>query len=212
MTTATFAHEQMGPMPEARLIPVAGRAGYVPVTGLGWLEVPRQRHEVLAEQLADAVVVPKRVREDHDAAVAAWRDEVRAAARTGEVPPERGERLSPAWLAGQVDVAEAAIVAIVDELLRVLRDAEAAFVEHEAEIDELVAQLDDGFGGALVSAERAAAGDPPLPPSPLLSGASAVKRWRSMKSVGGRAAVAVDLQELENYPRRRQERRPEQEQ
>ena len=207
----TIAHEQIRPdatVPEVRLIPAAGRPGYVPVTSLSWLEVLRERHEVLAGQLATAVLAPDRIRKDHDAAVAAWTREVRAAARRSGEPPERDARLSAPWLAGRVDAAEAAIAELVDELLHVLREAEAGFVEHEAEIEALVAQVEDGFNGALVSAQRAAAGEPPLP---LLSGATAVRRWQRVKTHDGRAVVAVDLQELENYKRRRQERRPTEE-
>lgn len=211
----SVAHEQVRPgatIPESWLTPTAGKAGYIPRTALEWLEPLRQRHEGLAEQLAAAARVPDRIREDHDAAVAAWRDEVRAAARSGEEPPERGGRLSDAWLAGQVDAAEAAIAELVDDLLGVLREAEAAFAEHEDEIDALVAQVNDGFGGLLVVAEREAAGEPALPSSPLLTGAAAVSRWRRVQVAGGRAAVAADLQDLQDYPRRRALRRPEQEQ
>lgn len=207
----TMAIEQVRPgarVPESWLIAPAGKAGYIPLMSLSWLEPLRERHERLAEQLATAVLVPERVRQAHDAAVAAWSDDVRAAARSGDEPSERGVRLSPAWLAGRIDAAEAAIAELVDELLAVLREAEAAFGEHEAEIDALVAQVEDGFGGALVNAERAAAGEPPLPPSPLLAAASTVARWRRVETVDGRAAVAVDLQELANYTRRRQKRRP----
>lgn len=207
----TIAHEQIRPdvtVPEARLIPAAARPGYVPVTSLRWLEVLREHHEVLAAQLGTAVLAPDRIREDHDAAVAAWAREVRAAARSGGEPPHRDVRLSGPWLTGRVDAAEAAIADLVDELLDVLREAEAAFVEHEAEIDALVAQAEDGFGGELVRAARAVAGDPPLPPSPLTSGALAVRRWQRVKTHDGRAVIANDLQELETYKRRRQERRP----
>lgn len=209
-----IAQEQIRPgatVPEARLIPAAGRSGYVPVTSLSWLEVLRERHEVLAAQLAAAVLVPNRVREDHDASVAAWASEVRAAARSGGEPPARDVRLSAPWLVGRVDAAEMAIAALVDELLHVLREAEAAFAEREAEIDALVARVEDGYGGALIIAQRAAADEPAPPPSPLLSGAAAVRRWQRVKTHDGRSAVAVDLQELENYKRRRQERRPTEE-
>ncbi|MFP5365156.1 MAG: hypothetical protein ACLGI5_20800 [Thermoleophilia bacterium] len=157
-----------------QLIPKAGQAGYVPVTDLPWLEHLREQHERLVAQLATAVLVPDRIREDHDAAVAAWSDQVRVAARSGDEPPEWCARLSAHWLAGLVDAAEATIAGTVDEIVALLFEVDAACDEHG--IDAAIAPIDDGFGGALTAMERRLVGDEaPLPLPPWADG---VRSWR----------------------------------
>jgi len=118
---------------QRRLIPRAGQTGYVPLTERAWLEEVRDRHERLARQLAVAVVVPDPVRRDHAARVAEWRGQVRAAARDDTEPPAWSATVTDSWLDGLLDVAEAAIVAIVDDMIATLRSAHAECEEHAAD-------------------------------------------------------------------------------
>lgn len=183
---------------ETTLIPPAGRGGYVPATDLSWLEALRGRHEQLAEQLAAAVRVPESVRRDHVARVAAWRAQVRAAGHEGAEPPAWSARLSDEYLAGRINAAQAAICAIVDDMLAVLRDADAACAARQ--LDEQVLASGDGFGGALVRLEHELH-DRDLPPE-LPAWAGAVRAWR--------AGRHRDMSELETYIKRGHAPREEQ--
>ena len=195
----SVAHETLRPdaeLGEVRLIPPAARAGYVPATDLPWLETLRLRHDALAERLAREVLVPGRLRQEHEAAVAAWHDSVRAAARADSEPPAWSARLTGAWLTGRVDRAEAAVSDTVGELIDVLNEADALCAEHD--LDALIRSVDDGFGGALIAKQRQLAGETPLPAPPLWD--LAVRRWRDQ--------CHDRMRDLQSYIHRRDMRRP----
>lgn len=144
------------------LIPRAGQARYVPPSELGWLEEVRGRHERLANLLAVAVRAPDAVRRDHAARVARWHGQVRVAARNDTSPPAWTARVTDAWLSGLLDVAEAAIVAIVDDMLAVLRDAHAACEGHATdERLEHVRGWQDRQHGAMAELETYRCGHAP---------------------------------------------------
>jgi hypothetical protein len=192
-----IAHEQWtgATFDERGLIPQAAAPGFVPETEMLWLEQFRVRHEGLAERLRAEVLVPQRVRKDHEATAANWSREVRLAASSDSAPPQWSPLLSNAWLAGRVDAVEAGIAQIVDDIREVLREADAAIAEHAQEIADLrLEDLHDGYGGLLTASESR-----PRPPI----WAMAFDRWLRIRS----APVA----DLETYNRQRHERRPRQE-
>ena len=202
----TIAHEELNSdakVPEARLIPTAARPRYVPVTDLWWLEPLRQRHEERAARLAVAVAVPDCTRTDHAVALALWGEQVRAAARSASEPPPWSARLSDSWLAGLIDVAEAEIAELVAEVLQVLADCNAAFEEHAGELDALGLYL-DGYESLLRAKEAELSGGAIAAPPAAPTWKVPVTQWR--------ARVTADVQDLENYTRRRASRRPTEEQ
>ncbi|MGH2899913.1 MAG: hypothetical protein ACRDMZ_14660 [Solirubrobacteraceae bacterium] len=174
------------------LIPAAGRANYVPATDLDELEGFRERHEHLSSRLVVAVRALARVEPDHAARVAAWRRDVRGAAREDAEPPSWSAHLSDAWLAGRVDAAEAAIAAIANEILA-LGEVEEWFQEHA--VDASLQPFDDGFGGALARLEYE------LPPPGLPAWAETVRRWRDARHA---AIAALKTYECGHEPRREQ--------
>jgi hypothetical protein len=204
MTIAVESIRADATLAEGRLIPQAAQRGYVPATELAWLEERRQRHERLAERLAAAVLVPDRIRRDHDEHVAAWGEQVRAAARSATDPPPWSAQLSAAWLAGLIDAAEAVVAEIVEEVLQALADCETAFAGHAEELAALGLHL-DGFDRLMLEREAEFSGeDTPTLARPA-AWVRAVARWRE------RVRACRDVRELENYTRRRQERRPSEE-
>lgn len=127
----------------AKQVPLAARRGFVPETGLAWLEALRLDHESGVEGLRGAHRALLELSERQEAEMAGWAAELFELAAAGGEPPVLTARLHPRWLAGERVHADDAVASAGSALLALADEMAAAIVANAGEIDRLGLMLDD---------------------------------------------------------------------
>lgn len=101
------------------------RVGLVPLTGMPWLEVLRERHERACVKAARAELALQRMADEHERAASARRAAMRQAARDGSPPPtgnhEQVEQVLAEVLREDLAAAALELADVVESLFATLR-------------------------------------------------------------------------------------------